>query len=595
MFERIRSWNERRPATVAVVGVLVSSTILYLVARPSQFFSDDFLNFARAEEVGLTLSWLNGELFGHWLPARKALDWGLQLTRPVHWELALLVLVTCVGISSVLLRWAVVRITRSTGWGTFAAVMLPLTACVGGTIQWYAGAAQVAPSLACSLIALCACLAFARAGTVMTAIASAAIMVASFFVAVLFDERAVVILFASPLLVPLVPECTRPLRRMLLLWTIAVPASLAWYLIQSAMTEDAPAQTRADPGTILVYLAKSLVQASMPALIGWNSRPALGGEELLWIIGAVVLALLITLAWFGDARMRALYAVAVFIIVAIATVLPAAVVRAFEFGVDGALEPRYNFMAMPFGVIAVTVVLQHASPILRRAHPVFRGLAICLVAIAAAASMVHLSANTIGAPARAWLERFAETSDGLRATQFYNVPVPESVVAGGFYPYNMLAELLPLVRVGSDTVVTEERAALANTDGSVTLVEPTIVGAADLMEADGLGEVRPGCWLADGGAGRLWFEPPQIPNESDLEIITVEGDFEDSGAHLFAGADSASLRDMTAGVGGHVPVAGSSRWVTSYEFEDLGVIMVEIPPGEELCVASVTIGSLPMR
>jgi hypothetical protein len=586
----------RRPLWASAM-ILISLAVLSVVIGRSFLFSDDFLNFARARELPF-FAWLNADLFGHWLPGRKALDWGLGVGLPIQWGAVVSVLVALIGIASLLTRLAVIQLTGSAAWGSLVAIALPLTAAIPGTAQWYAGAAQVVPAIACGAALVVLVLWSPGAAQWKPVALTAVALIVP--LGLLFDERMAVTALAAPLFLCLMHGGRTMWSSIAASYAVIVPVVGVWYLAQTAMTPDTPSTVPADPLRLAEFMFKAVMQNTMPALFGWVTRPVRGSEDILWIVAVFVVIILGCLVYASGARLRAVAALGIWVLVVVGVVLPAGVVRAGEAGVSSALEPRYVAIAMPIGLIAVAYVAHLAWHRRQSAHLTWTAVVLAgVVAAGGLTTLIHLSGHTVGAPSREWAQRVNDEAERRGISHFYNTPVPGYVVPPGFYPYSMTAVVLPQIRAGVDTRVTEPTAGLVLGDGSVVRTAPEHQVSATFRNAEGLvsptgdrtgvdGEV---CAAAGLNGGRLTFDVPPAETEG-VSVITVHGTFSNGGI-LFAGPSSTSLRDKTHGIGGFPPQQGSDLWVTTEEFDDLAVIVIEIPAGERTCISAVEVGTLP--
>ncbi|MBW9119449.1 hypothetical protein JNB63_05020 [Microbacterium trichothecenolyticum] len=567
--------------------------MLAWVVSGSYFLSDDYLNFARATELGFR-EWVNGELFGHWLPARKALDWGLNGFRPISWAATVAVLVMFVGVAALLTRLVVLRLTASPAWANVALIVLPLTCAVPGTVQWYAGAAQVIPAITCASAVLLTVVwlpAFTGWGRLGMLVA----LLVALGVGLLFDERTAVIAAVAPALLPLIVRGRRLWSAVLVSYLSMIPFLMAWYVVQSRMTSGSN-EAFAPFGTVAAFMVTAVIQNAVPSLFGWVTRPALWGEGVLWPVAGVLLILLAVLVFLSRSRAKSAWAIGVWLTGAALTAAPTALIRAEQFGVSAALEPRYIAMAMPLGVIA----LAYVGSTLRTPTKAGRLAAAAVTAVlvaALAANLVHLQSNTAGESNRAWAERFVRTAEESRTVHFYNVPVAGFVIPWAFYPYNLAGAVLPQVYPPADTVVTSDAAGFVTSDGTVRVISPSPVGVASFTGADGFAqspsEGSAGCYVASPDGGRLSFAAPEMPANAATAVISVHGAFTDTGLRVVTGPDWSKLRDKTAGVGGHSPVPGSAVWVTTEELPDMRVIGIDVQPNQTVCIESVQIGTLP--
>lgn len=583
----VASWASH-PA-IGTIGLLLSLAVLGWSVSSSFFLSDDFLNFSLASRMSFW-QWVNSELFGHWLPARKTLDWGLN-SRPLSWPATVAVLLLIVGVAALLTRLVVLRLTGSGAWANVALVIVPVSAAVPGTVQWWAGAAQVIPAMACAaaivlaVVWIPAARGWARAG-VLSGLA------VSLGAGLLFDERTAVSVAVAPGLLTLIVSGRKLITAWATTYAVAAPVLVVWYVLQSHLTSSSSGGW-ADVGTAALFTAKAVAQNAIPSLFGWVTRPAVWGEDVLWLVGAAFAVLLIALIVRARKPASAAWTVLVWLAAVVLTAAPTAIVRAGEFGVSAALEPRYLVMANPFGTIALVYVLSQQRPVRRATAMAITGIA----AVLASVNLVYLHANPAGKYPREWAERFVASAQAQGVTHFYNTIVPGFVNPIAFYPSNLTAAILPQLLAGVDTVVTTPTAGLVGVDGDVSIVSPTPVGEATLTAVEGAEKQGPeatiGCFLGESTGGRLSFDAPAIPAGDGMLVVTVEGEFDDSGLRLVTGPSWDQLRDKTAGIGGSPPVPGSNLWVTTEEFDDMAVIGIDIQPGQSVCIDRVVVGTLP--
>ena len=578
--------------TTAAIGVTVAISALFVALLSSYFQADDFLNIAQSRERGLSWSWLNSPLFGHWLPARRLLDWGLAVSQPIAWEATLGVIVLIVGITALLVRLVVLQLTASAAWAAVAAIAVPLAGAISGTVQWYAGAAQVIPSLMFATALQLGCLWLMRVRG-WSAILILGAIAAALGVGLLFDERIAVLAIAAPLVAALAVGTRPRLARLALPYAVIVPTLGAWYLVQDRITDSSLSYSNINIGESLQYLLGAIPGAVLPGIIGWISRPALGGVTLLMIVGAITGVVLLALAVITGRRER--LALILLITAAILIHLPVAVVRAAQFGASSSLESRYSAMVMPLAIALAVVIAQGGVRVLRRlsAGRVAVVSAAVLIAISVTVNLVHLSASNTGRPVREWTMKLTAGIEALGNQPFYNAPVDQLVIARAFYPYNMTSSVIPLMVNDTTTRVTSSRALLVRQNGSVEWATVGDQVVLDRARAEDLAEPAEGCWSASDVPGRLWYALPSAESAEDVRVITVEGSFPSEDVRVLTGVTSDQLYDKTSWIGGHPPSVDSSLWVTTDDTAGSRVLVVELAPGASICIEAVTIGVLP--
>jgi hypothetical protein len=583
------AWNiapNRARGLVGPLLLLASLLVVGLATSSSFFFSDDFVNFQVAHDSGLTPALLNQQLFGHWIPGRRLLDWIVQRHRPVSWPLVLFGMLVLVGVAALVLRRVVQDLVGSKVLSWAVAILLPLTGGMAGTVQWYSGAAEPIPAMPLTLGAMLFQLWFIRRGNIRTLIGSLLLL----FGSLAFDERAIVLYATFPVLLLLV-EPLGQRRRVIALEATAV-AALALYLIaQHHFTQGTPPTARPNIGVLTDFIFRGVVQSALPSEIGLEPRATIS-PVVLTAIGLAMLVGAVAVAVLARQR-RVVFAVGWYLALSLLVFALTGWVRAAEFGAASALEPRYAAVLMPVGLIAAAFAA-HAILASRPSRP-RASLLVAPVAVIAAAvtiGLVTLSLNTVGAPGRAWWTKVDAYAASHPAATFFDFEVPSTLVASAFFPAslfsNVVAVLDPSLVVGPST-----RTATAFTDsGRAFNGGISSTGTAALHATPGLTAVSPKCWQIDNGEGSLVYEvaPLQTADRTYIQArITTTGPLD----LTVLGATTAD--DTQKGFGGSASTElhGGSSWVTlGMSRQKIGDLKVSFTGHGEVCVADLIAGKL---
>jgi hypothetical protein len=125
----------------------------YRIVTPGWFFSDDFLNFAIAREMGMSWSYLTRSLFGHLEPGHRFANWAM-VELNLGWTAAKVITVLGLLICALLLDWVLrsyrsPAVVRNLSLALFG-FALPLS----GALIWWSAAVNCLPSIAAALLTI---------------------------------------------------------------------------------------------------------------------------------------------------------------------------------------------------------------------------------------------------------------------------------------------------------------------------------------------------------------------------------------------------------------------------------------------------------
>ena len=582
---------------VRAAPLVLVLVLLFLSARHSYFFSDDFLNFSTARQLGLTPPLLNRELFGHWIPGRRLLDWLVQAKRPISWDAVIGFLVLLVGISAILLRLLAFRLTSRPLLAWAAATMLPVTAATAATAQWWSGAAEPIAALPFLLASCIGLLSFLRRPR-WWALALALLALA---MAVLFDERTVPLAFVFPVLVWIVDRPHPMFRaltlRVLLCFTAIGALTVGWYLIQHGFVRGVETPPHPTVGTLVEFTVSGVVQNVLPSLVGVYARPvsAIGGVPGLWVAGAVVLCGMLLLALLLR-RSDVLLPFAWFVLTSTAIFAATGYIRAEQFGVSSALEPRYAAILMPFGLLAVAATLAQVYPTFASHHR--RAVAGAVLALSLALpgwGLVVLANYSIGGEAHAWIDRYRTTASRYPGMPFFDDDVAKAVVPSVFFPASLLSRVLPAIDPKRSTHVTTSTALVIAKDGTVSQGRITPAAAMTIAETSGLtADPASGsnCFTATTATPSISFRiSPALPNRRWFLQLQTNLDHA-SGVRIIGWTGQSAVAAGPNGIDTVQATAGASTITAGLSSNVLGWVRAEFGAVGTICVTDAVIGGI---
>ena len=566
--------------------------LLFISARHSYFFADDFLNFSTARELGLTPELLNRQLFGHWIPGRRLLDWIVQANRPISWDGVIGFVVVLVGVSALLLRRLAFQLTARPLLSWAVATMLPVTSATAATAQWWSGAAEPIAALPFLLASCIGLLSFLRHRR-WWALALALLCLAA---AVLFDERTVPLAFVFPVLVWIVDRPRRTLRVIACVTAIGALA-IGWYLVQRGFVQGAEIPPHPGLDTLVEFTSSGIVQNVLPSLVGVYARPvsSIGGVPGLWFVGAAVLAggLLLALSF---RRHNVVLPLAWFIATATAIFAATGYIRAEQFGASSALEPRYAAILMPFGLLAVACALSQIHPVFAAGNR--RTVVAAVLALSLSLpgwGLVVLANNSIGGTAHAWIDRYRETASRYPGQPFFDADVAAAVVPSLFFPASLLSRVLPTIDPTRSTHVTGPTALMIAKDGTVSRGRITPVGTMTIAETSGL-TADPasgaGCLRATTAAPSISFlVSPPLPNRRWFLQLQTTLD-RSSEVRIIGWKNKESVNVGPNGIDIVHAAEGASTITAGLSSNVLGWVRAEFGPVKKICLSESVIGGL---
>jgi hypothetical protein len=494
-------------------------------------------------------------------------------------------IIVMVGVAALVLQQLVRELVGSVAISWAAAFVLPLTAGVTGTVEWYSGAAEPIPAMPLTLGAMLLQLRFVRRGRAFSLIGSLVLLFAS----LAFDERAIALVATFPVLL-LVIEAPRRWKRVITLEVAAV-LSLAIYLVaQRYFTQQTPPTQRPGTNVIADFVFRGLIQNTLPSLIGIPTRTSLPGAALT-AVGLVVLAgLILTLIVVRHRRVT--FVVIWFLGLAIVLFAATGWVRAAEFGASSALEPRYAVALMPVGLIAaatVTVSLFENRPRSRRWVAISL---IVAIAVAATTGIVSITLNPAGGAARDWWARVETYASSHPHAAYFDVETPPAVVPSAFFPASLLSNVAGVLDPTIDVDPTTRTAIALTPSGSAVHSTVASSGVVKLLSISGLTESSLGCWQIDRGEGSLLYN---VGPTRTAERTYIRGRLDSTGSIGLTVVGATTAADASKGFGGSAKIGARSgvSWFTAgISRQKVGVIRITMTGQGAVCITHLTAGKL---
>src|SRR4029079_19729409 len=120
---------------------------LTVVLSRSWFISDDLENFGLLRQMGLTQSYLRLNIFGHFAPGHRLLDWLVMRWWPLQWAAPALILSAMLLRTAWTLHLILSRVAATQSWPTLLLLPFAASPLVLATAIWWAAAAHSVPSM----------------------------------------------------------------------------------------------------------------------------------------------------------------------------------------------------------------------------------------------------------------------------------------------------------------------------------------------------------------------------------------------------------------------------------------------------------------
>ena len=547
--------SRRRHDLRALAVVLAACLGMFALASDGYFFHDDLLSFGLARRMGLNMRYLTSGAFGHFFPGYRLAYYVVGEFFPMNYSVAL-------GFSIALyagILWAMHRLlTALLGSRTRNLAVLAvfgMSAVWIPCILWWSSALNVLPSILATIGATDGLARYWSGGRTRHAVQC----VLAFVLGLLFYEKVVLLIGLLPLFAllflverqPLAAALRATLARGLPIW-IALAVLTIGYVVAYFVTQSAAVVPQPSPGVFAEAMARSWLRGLVPLLVGgplvWQVYPAVyapappaavvavsQGVLLALVVASVVAARRVGRAW------RAWRAWLFLAVAFLVNMGPIAWTRAGLLGPDMGRNYKYIVDVVPFLALAVALAFFWPADGERADTGIpagrVRGTGWRLPALLAAGAL-YASTLAAGIPAvmtglkqdpgrafdrnlRSALAEFEGSGETIRV---FDGLVPSNFVNPHFYPFNSVAEVLPLytpdTRFDFDTdpryaVTPYGRIVAADLNPALTRTEDDL-DAGGFRADGGRVERRDGrvCLVAGGGPAGL-----EIP--ADLALSPV--------------------------------------------------------------------------
>ncbi len=476
-------WVARVDPVDAAAGVLIALSVVWraVVSRRGFLAIDDFAILSQADAYGLDFGHLFGLYNNHFMPAGRLIT--LVVERLAGYDYLPYLALMLIGQLAVgVTFYRLLKLMLPAGW----ALLLPLCLLVFNPLTlevtaWWAVGVNLLPMQLAMIVAIGAQVRYMRTGDRHHLVTLAAAVLTG----LLFFEKA---LFAVPL-VFLVALClyapggpvraiVTTVRRWWPSWVMLTVIALVYLGVYLSMSNTSALREPSSPAEVGTFLGQYFGESLAPGLLGgpWSWLSAgdgtavvAPGEAARWISWVLVAALIA-----GTVRWRRWTAVRAWTLLLLFALLAGGLIAATRLGsalsgVAG-LVPRYLGDVLLVAALCVGVVVcglrrldaaGEPVPVPQRGRP-----QAYLPALAAAAALFVAGSLYSGAGfATDWAEKAGR--DYLRTAQadlaaagagtvFMDQPVPEEVLPGMSYPWNMQSRFFGPVEDGP-TFVTEAR------------------------------------------------------------------------------------------------------------------------------------------
>jgi hypothetical protein len=479
--ERIQAAAEQSRRYIVAIILLQSGFLAVLLSR-SWFLSDDLENFGLAQDQGLSLAYLRLDVFGHFAPMHRFLDWAVFQYAPLNWLAPTVVLIAMLAATSLLLHCIVRVLAPTQSWPTLLVVLFAFSPAVSATAIWWAAAAHSVPAMLCVSLAMLAALRYRRTRRWT----DASVYGLALAVGLLCYEKVALAPLAIATLLWATHE-RRGLRAMLqlarrctvLIGTSAVLVGLwAIEIKRGHYNQGVPSPSLE---TWWQWFTRMITQgpAATAAGVNYNAYDGTLRGLLLLLAGAAAVAVVIV----SVVRFRGAWRAWVFFALAFFPgIFLTAYGRAASFGPGIASDPHYLTEIAPFLVLALAVAftrprraLTRASVKTTRHRAVLVGLVLVPVVAVSVISAFRAVDDFGGASNRVYFDNIQRSADALGVADdpgrytVLNGDVPDRIVPTAFAPYNTVSEMLPLVPAfrGQSFVIEGKPLLMVLPDGTV--------------------------------------------------------------------------------------------------------------------------------
>ncbi len=499
--------HSRNSRVIQIATLLAIGANAYRIVTPGWFFSDDFLNFAIAREMGMSWSYLTRSLFGHLEPGHRFANWAM-VELNLGWTAAKVITVLGLVICALLLDWVLIAYGATAVLRNLALALFGFALPLPGALIWWSATVNCLPAIAAALLTIGLHKRGLDRGTSMPMFVAALVA----FAGTLFYEftpLTVLFIIGVEYLYRLRQRwATRRWSISVFFCSFTLFQSFYWgyFLLKPYRKESGDPPTI---GTLLRYLEWAVLRGFGGSSVGLNPASLRGptGRLVEMAIAVLVLGLCFQ-------ALRAPKATGAVVLGVVGTVLGhllvVGVARSRRDGSGAGLDLRYySDLVWLLPVSFALIGMQFNFGVRWRRSRNFRFAASAGVAAICLASL----ASSVG---------FVRTHPAGEAGQFYrqltaSIPPLGATAAGGrlpqelmpeqFFPYNdFRRSILPYVpdslRIGSDSEPT-----------SVILSSGQIVPA----EFTPLSSVHPQCYSAEAG-------PLAIPLHDAANTTSVQGD-----------------------------------------------------------------------
>ena len=455
-----------------LLGLLIGIQAVhaYSFLAPLYFYNDDFLNFAISHENGLTLTYLFRDVFGHFVPFHRLLDFVVAVQTPPNWALASFIQLLFLSGSTFLLYRVVLMLVGRTWWNLVLAFFYGFSIMVVVPLRWWASALHVMPGHFFTLLSVYAFLKY----LVTRSKWYFGLVVLGEVIGLLFYEKALLTPIYLFLLAGLFCSSRGSLKHGLYYFTkqwalwIALAAPCIGYLVFYFNNYAArPKLTR--PGLLLDFFSVLWLKGFGPAVLGIAfPEMSLGGNEVAtMLLAQLVLVLLVVVSL--QRRRDAWTAWVLFAIAFVLNAMIVAVGRLSEWGPSLASDYRYFGESAYLFAITVALAFSKSKPNVLKGSPLVvagrvkvtrsRAVVFITVMLALVGYMItsHYSAKVRrdswgGIRSRRFTENFLRDFEALRALRgnisLFNSYVPFDSMPPAFFPYNLYSYYLPVLRKG---------------------------------------------------------------------------------------------------------------------------------------------------
>lgn len=551
----LRYWTRTRLVWAVVWSGLV---LRGWVIASGWFYWDDYTLQARAWRLPMDTEYLLHDQDGHLMPGALALQWVMTRLFPMNFAALALVLLVLQAAALAVFARLLLREFGNSRLVLVPAVIVCFTPLTMPGSSWWASALNLLPLQIAMTVAVAAHLRWLRRGRRH----DAAIAMIAWLIGLLFFEKAVLIPFFL-LGVAWVVDTShdwrhallRPLRRHPVVWG-SYAVLVVTYLIALRLVSGNGLQTPYDWAAAAEFLSRGVTGGLLPALVGgpWTWEPvgfgtALADPPTLLVLVTVqaAIVLVVLTGWLSRRARRAWVLAAVYL----AAGLGLTVATRLTAGVDPSVVMGLRFLADAVVPIAVAVAL--ALVPLRRERHAARALRVraWLVArrswtapIAAAAVLVVVVGSVVSAssfqaiwranPSRAIIEQVtADLAQRPLDVPVLDQPVPDQVLDGLSYPYNLASwTLAPIRNRPSFETQTSDLTSIDDTGAIV----PALVDGTDALP----GPIDACGWRAGPGSTYIALAEDVPPFQYTVRIgylasadATVEVSFQSPGAPVY--------------------------------------------------------------